>query len=93
MISVSENFLVESVFFFFTKIRSVPSQHKVLVSTLASFYEAKLNQLPYSVLQLRERNSCVESREVKWFNAIVITCSVTMYKGDRYIVSNENFKL
>jgi hypothetical protein len=41
MISVSENVLVESrVFFlfFFYKIRSVPSKHKVFVSTLAILF-------------------------------------------------------
>ena len=39
MISVSENFLVESVFF--DKVRFVPSLDKVFVSTLAILFNVK----------------------------------------------------
>jgi len=63
--------------FFFYKIRYVPSYHKVFVSTLAIlFYETHLDQLPYSVFQLRVKNSCVEGREVRYIKAIagVVGC-------------------
>ena len=72
MISISENFFVESdgFFNFIYKIRSVLSKHKVYVSTLAILFFMK-NSWTKSVFQLRVRNSWVEGREVKCFNAIV----------------------
>jgi hypothetical protein len=41
-----------------------------IINMYSIFYETQLDQLPWFVLQLRVRNSCVEDREVKRFNAI-----------------------
>ena len=71
IISVSDNILVESEFFFFKTMRYFPSQHKVFVYTLDILcYETQSDKLPNSVFQLRVRNSCVEGREVKCLNVI-----------------------
>ena len=92
MISVSENFLVESEWVFFYKIRSVPSWHKIFVSTLAIlFHETQLDQLPHSVLQLRVRNSCVDGREVKCFNAIAEVFVNIIWLGLGLLVFNRTF--
>jgi hypothetical protein len=73
MISISENFLVELecfFCFFFTKYICPFLVQGICIYVGHSFYETQLDQLPEFVLQLRVRNSCVEGREVKCFNAI-----------------------
>jgi hypothetical protein len=71
MISVSDNFLVESERFFFLQNKIYPFLAQAICIYVGhSFYETQLDQLPQYVLQLRVRNSCVECREVKCVNAI-----------------------
>ena len=58
-------------FFFFLQYSICPFLVQgICIYVGHSFYETQLDQLPEFVLQLRVRNSCVEGREVKCFNAI-----------------------
>ena len=71
MISVSENFLVESEWFFFLQNKICPFLAQgICIYVGHSFSWNTVGPTPHSVLQLRVRNSCVDGRKVKCFNAI-----------------------